>query len=110
MKKLLLALFAFLLAMTPQAKSVDDAPLKLVQSVDLPNYSGDFDHFAVDPDGKRLFLAAEDHGTVEVFNLNSGTKMRTIEGFEAPHTFLFIPQPDRLLSPHPLQYLPHSLD
>lgn len=97
MNKALLFLFAVLLALTQAAKSVDDAPLKLIQSVDLPNYSGDFDHFAVDLGGKRLFLAAEDHGTVEVFNLNSGTKMRTIEGFEAPHSFLFMPEADRLL-------------
>src|SRR5947207_13657464 len=39
--------------------------VKLIQSVDLPGYSGDFDHFAVDLARNRLLLAAEDHGTVE---------------------------------------------
>ena len=32
---------------------------------DLPGYSGDFDHFAADVQTDRLYLAAEDHGTLE---------------------------------------------
>ncbi len=80
-----------------RAAPVDDAPLKLIHSVDLPNYSGDFDHFAADLKGNRLFLAAEDHGTVEVFNLNSGARIKTISGFDTPHSFLFMPEAGRLL-------------
>src|SRR6266478_3571756 len=43
-------------------------PLKLVATTPLPGFSGDFDHFALDLKGKRLFLTAEDHKTVDVFD------------------------------------------
>ena len=64
---------------------------------ELPGYSGDFDHFAVDLPGNRLFLAAEDHGTLEVFDLKSGQHLKTVKGFEAPHSLFPIPQTHRLL-------------
>jgi DNA-binding beta-propeller fold protein YncE len=67
------------------------APLLLKGSVDLPGYTGDFDHFAVDQSRGRLLLAAEDHGTVEVFDLNSGKHLQTITGFESPHSILIRP-------------------
>src|SRR6516164_11575006 len=67
------------------------APLLLKGSVELPGYTGDFDHFAVDQARGRLLLAAEDHGTVEVFDLNSGNHLRTLTGFETPHSILIRP-------------------
>ena len=67
------------------------APLLLKGSVNLPGYTGDFDHFAVDQARGRLLLAAEDHGTVEVFDLNSGKHLQTIKGFETPHSILIRP-------------------
>jgi DNA-binding beta-propeller fold protein YncE len=63
-------------------------PLVLKGSVNLPGYTGDFDHFAVDQARGRLLLAAEDHGTVEIFDLNSGKHLQTIKGFETPHSIL----------------------
>lgn len=66
-------------------------PLALKGSVDLPGYTGDFDHFAVDQDRGRLLLAAEDHGTLEVFDLNTGKHLRTVKGFETPHSILVRP-------------------
>jgi DNA-binding beta-propeller fold protein YncE len=66
-------------------------PLLLKGSVNLPGYTGDFDHFAVDQARERLLLAAEDHGTVEVFDLNSGKHLQTVKGFETPHSILVRP-------------------
>lgn len=66
-------------------------PLTLIQTVSLPGYTGDFDHFAVDHQRGRLLLAAEDHGTLEVFDLNSGKHLRTVKGFDAPHSILVRP-------------------
>jgi DNA-binding beta-propeller fold protein YncE len=57
-------------------------------AVELPGYTGDFDHFAVDRQRGRLLLAAEDHGTLEVFDLQSGNHLRTITGFDNPHSIL----------------------
>jgi DNA-binding beta-propeller fold protein YncE len=68
--------------------SQEASSVKLIQSVDLPGYSGDFDHFAVDYDRNRLLLAAEDHGTLEVFDLNTSKHLRTVDGFGNPHSIL----------------------
>jgi DNA-binding beta-propeller fold protein YncE len=65
--------------------------------VELPGYTGDFDHFGVDVAGKRLFLAAEDHGTIEVFDLGSGRHLKTIGGVEQPHGILYLAKHNRLL-------------
>ena len=67
------------------------ASLLLKGSVNLPGYTGDFDHFAVDQARGRLLLAAEDHGTVEVFDLNNGRRLQTVNGFETPHSILIRP-------------------
>src|SRR5277367_6090164 len=62
--------------------------VKLIKSVDLVGYTGDFDHFAVDYDRNRLLLAAEDHGTLEVFDLKNSDHLRTVTGFGNPHSIL----------------------
>ena len=69
--------------LSQQAPSV-----RLIHSVELPGYSGDFDHFAVDYDRNRLLLAAEDHGTLEVFDLKTSAHLRSVEGFGNPHSIL----------------------
>ena len=72
-------------------------PLKPAGRIELPEYSGDFDHFAVDVKGQRLFLAGEDGGTLEVFDLATGKRVKTVKGFEAPHAIHFIPETNRLI-------------
>ncbi len=62
-----------------------------------PGYSGDFDHFGIDLKGNRLFLAAEDHGTVELFNLKTGQHERTLTGVQTPHAFIYLPEHNRLI-------------
>ena len=79
-----------LLAVTgiPALLSQETSSVKLIQSVDLPGYAGDFDHFAIDYDRNRLLLAAEDHGTLEVFDLKTSAHLRTVDGFGNPHSIL----------------------
>lgn len=62
--------------------------VKLIKTVELPGYSGDFDHFAADYDRNRLLLAAEDHGTLEVFDLKTSAHLRTVAAFGNPHSIL----------------------
>ena len=78
-------------------KAQEKSPLKLVATTPLPGFSGDFDHFAVDLKGNRLFLAAEDHKTVEVFDLHTGKPLHSITGFGQPHAILFMPDTDKLI-------------
>lgn len=79
------------------ATTAEAPPLQLLGRTDLPGYSGDFDHMAADIRGNRLFMAAEDHGTVEVFNLTSGAHERTLTTFGTPHGILFLPKANRLI-------------
>ncbi len=79
------------------ARSDEAAPLKLLRAVPLPGFSGDFDHFAVDEKGGRLFLAGEDHKTVEVFDLKTGRRLKSISGFGTPHSIIYLPESDRIL-------------
>ena len=72
-------------------------PLKLVATTPLPGFSGDFDHFGVDLKGNRLFLTAEEHQTVEVFDLKTGKRIHSITGFEEPHAMVYLPETDRLI-------------
>lgn len=65
--------------------------LRLVKELPLPGYTGDFDHLAADFDRDRLLVAAEDHATVEVYNLKTFAHERTLTGFGAPHSFLIRP-------------------
>src|SRR6266481_5463614 len=82
---------------TPRARSDKAAPLQLLHAVPLPGFTGDFDHFAVDEKGGRLFLAGEDHKTVEVFDLKTGRRLKSISGFGTPHSIIYLPESDRIL-------------
>jgi len=72
----------------PLALAQQSSSVKLIHTVNLPGYSGDFDHFAVDYDRNRLLLAAEDHGSLEVFDLQTSAHLSTIPGFGNPHSIL----------------------
>jgi len=77
-----------------------DAPagLREVGSVPLPGVEGRFDHFAVDAEGKRLFVAALGNDTVEVVDLapNPGRQAGTIKGLKKPAGVAFLPGLNRI--------------
>ena len=75
----------------------DSAPLKLEATIKLPGFTGDFDHFAIDEKDGRLFLAGEDHKTVEVFDVKTNRSLKSITGFGAPHAIFYLPESDRIL-------------
>jgi DNA-binding beta-propeller fold protein YncE len=91
-----ISLFA-LLAVVQRAPAQEKAPLKLIETTPLPGFSGDFDHLAADLKGNRLFLAAEDHKTVEVFDLKSGKPIHSITGFGQPHAMVYLPESNKLI-------------
>src|SRR5215831_18757568 len=99
MKKQTLALIAAIVLATPALFSeavAADQPLRLLGRTDLATYEGDFDHFGADVKGNRLFLAGEDGGTLEVFNLRSGAHVKTVPGMETPHAIHYEPESNRL--------------
>ena len=73
------------------------APLKLIGTIPLPGLKeGDFDHFAIDRNGPRLFLTGEANGLVEVFDTQTNKLVHTIQGIQAPHSMVFRPDLQRL--------------
>jgi DNA-binding beta-propeller fold protein YncE len=74
-----------------------DEPLRLVGRTEIAGYEGDFDHFAADVKGNRLFLAGEDGGTVEVFDLKTGEHLKTVKGLETPHAIHYMAETNRLI-------------
>jgi DNA-binding beta-propeller fold protein YncE len=78
-------------------KAKAQEPLKLVATTPMPGFSGDFDHFAVNLKGNRLFLAAEEHKTVEVFDLRTGKRIHSITGFGDPHMMVYLPDSNNLI-------------
>lgn len=73
------------------------SPLKLAGSVDLPGYTGDFDHFAIDPKDGRLFLAGEESAELEVLDLKSGKIIQRVKGYGVPHSVLYMPETNEVL-------------
>jgi DNA-binding beta-propeller fold protein YncE len=72
------------------SEPVHAAPLVAIRKITLPTmHDGDFDHFAVDLAGHRLFLAAEANGAVQVFDLQRNESLTAIPGFKEPHAILF---------------------
>ena len=90
MKRILSALFIFLASLPTTLAAQDKAPLKLVATIPLPGLKdGDFDHFALDIDGHRLFLTAEENDKIEVLDTSTNKLIRTVEDAKAPHAILF---------------------
>lgn len=62
------------------------APVKLIKTIALPDIGGgDFDHFAVDLKRNRLYVAAEAHHSIEVFNLTTGEHLQSGGPVATPH-------------------------
>jgi hypothetical protein len=72
-------------------------PVTLLHVTSLPEITGDFDHFAVDLKRSHLFVSAEDHHSVEMFDLHTGEHLHSIGGFKTPHSLAFVFEKDELL-------------
>jgi DNA-binding beta-propeller fold protein YncE len=93
---ILLCITTLLLAASGFAASAPTSSLELVARTDLPGISGDVDHMAIDAAGQRLFLAAEDNGTLRVIDLRTHKLERTVKGFHTPHSILYLPEANEL--------------
>ena len=89
MKSRRFVIFAVSIALAISCKAQDHAPLKLVATIPLPGlHDGDFDHFAADVDGHRLFLTGEENEKVLVLDTSTNQLIHTIEDVKAPHAIL----------------------
>lgn len=92
------SVYVMMLALCSLAvKAQEKLPLKLITTTPMPGFTGDFDHFGLDRKGNRLFLAAEEHKTVEVFDLQTGKRTHSIEGFGQPLMMVYLPESNQLV-------------
>jgi DNA-binding beta-propeller fold protein YncE len=71
-------------------------PLRLVQTIPMPDVKGRLDHLYVDVRRERLFVAGLENGSVEVVDLKAAKWVRTIPGFQKPQGILLVPQLNKL--------------
>ena len=92
MKPLCFAI-AMILALAARA---EDAPLRLVQSIPLPDGRGRIDHLALDRGRQRLFVAELGNDSVAVVDLAAGKLIGRLSGTAEPQGVVFVPESDRL--------------
>jgi hypothetical protein len=83
--------------MSSQSAVAGDSPVTLVKTTYLPEIVGDFDHFTVDLKRGHLFVSAELHHSVEMFDLRTGDHLQSIGGFKTPHSIAFAAEKDELM-------------
>jgi DNA-binding beta-propeller fold protein YncE len=66
-------------------------PLRLVQSIPMPNVKGRIDHMDVDTKGMRLFVAGLENGSLEVVDLRAGKWLKSIPGFKKTQGVAYVP-------------------
>ena len=69
--------------------------MQLAATVSLPGVKGRIDHFAADPKGHRLFIAALGNDTVEVID-SGGERLGTLRGQREPQGIAYVPESNRL--------------
>lgn len=68
----------------------EPSKLKLTKTIPLPGVKGRFDHFAFDPNGHRLFVAALGNDTLEVIDRVEGKRLKTLGGLRKPTGVLYL--------------------
>jgi DNA-binding beta-propeller fold protein YncE len=90
---LFIFVLAFAVRITPAQQN---EPLRLIQTVPLPEVHGRIDHFDVDLKGQRLFMSALGNNTLEVFDLRFNKILYTIRGLREPQGVTFVSKSNRI--------------
>jgi DNA-binding beta-propeller fold protein YncE len=83
--------FALVLGCSGRLAAQDNYPLRLVQTIAMPNVKGRIDHMDVDVKGKRLFVAGLENGSLEVVDLGAGKWSKSIPGFKKTQGVAYVP-------------------
>jgi len=70
-------------------------PLRLTHTIPLPAVKGRFDHFACDPAGRRLIVAALGNNTGEIFDVAEFKRVHSFTGLRKPTGVLVLAEPHR---------------
>lgn len=77
------------LAIPAWGQEPKSGPLRLVQTISMPNVKGRIDHMDVDVKTRRLFVSGLENGSEEVIDLGSGKWARSLPGFEKPQGVVY---------------------
>jgi DNA-binding beta-propeller fold protein YncE len=80
----------YLGAIASGARAQGTEPLRLVQTIPMPNVKGRIDHMDVDAKGKRLFVAGLENGSLEVVDLQAGKWLKSVAGFQKPQGIAYV--------------------
>src|SRR5438034_3237683 len=94
--KIASAILPAVLSLAVGAVAQEKQPLRLVQTIPLPDVKGRIDHLAVDVKGNRLFVAGLENKTVEVVDLREGKGAQSLTGFAKPQGVFYVPAVDKL--------------
>jgi len=72
-------------------------PLRLIKTIPLPGVQGRIDHLAVDVAGQRLFVCALGNNTLEVIDLKSGERIRSVSGLREPQGVRYLPESNTIV-------------
>jgi hypothetical protein len=96
MKMFSLLNLTVLASLSTQAYAQDHVPLRLVQTISMPNVKGRIDHMDVDVKGRRLFVAGLENGSVEVVDLQAGKWLKSIPGFKKTQGIAYVSSLNKL--------------
>jgi YVTN family beta-propeller protein len=71
-------------------------PLRIEKSIEMPEVQGRIDHLSIDVKGQRLFVSALGNNTLEVIDVKSGKRVKTISGLKEPQGALYVADSDRI--------------
>src|ERR1051326_1367526 len=71
-------------------------PLRMEKSIEMPDVQGRIDHLSIDVRGQRLFVSALGNNTLEVIDVKSGKRVKTISSLKEPQGVLYVPESDRI--------------
>ena len=90
-----LILFSFLSLVLPSGLQAADV-LEPAATIGMPSVKGRVDHFGVDLKRQRLFVAALGNDTLEIVDLKSSRRERSLGGFGEPQGVLYLPEFNRI--------------
>jgi hypothetical protein len=76
--------------------SIHAAALSLVGTIPLRGVEGRIDHLSIDPAGHRLFVSALGSSSIKVIGLETGSVLRSLEGFSEPQGVLYVRELNKL--------------
>ena len=96
MKSLMICTFLLCMSVPLSGHAQQAAPMVLEQTITLP-VTGKFDHMAVDWKNNRAFVAASQHGTIEVLDLTTGKPLKSIPNKGKPAGVIYSPELDKVV-------------